>query len=144
MEKQLYNKLRQIISLAEECQAALTSQKPKKIRPIAQLQNKPTTANTKGEAVDFGLNSRAFFKGYGKNLSGPKKFVLVVSYLAKGKKEANITSDEVKNCWNKHKRLLGGKLTTGIYGTRAKEGGWLDAAKNGTYHLTSRWQEIFN
>ncbi len=94
--------------------------------------------------VNFNINSRAFFKEHGKNLSGPKKFVLVVAYLVKGKTGANVSNDAVRSCWDKHRGLLGGKLTTGIYGTRAKESRWLDTIKNGSYHLTSHWKEIFS
>ncbi len=142
--QKLQDKLQQIISLAEECRYALSAQKYKKSGGISQPLSKPTTVHTRKEKINFSLNSRAFFKEYGKNLSGPKRFVLVVAYLAKGKRGSNVSSGEVKSCWNKHKKLLGGKLTTGVYGTRAKEGGWLDATKDGFYHLTVSWQKIFN
>lgn len=94
-------------------------------------------------SINFNVNSRAFFKEYGKNLPGPKKFVLVIAHLVKGKTGINVSSNAVKSCWDKHHGLLGGKLITGIYGTRAKESGWLDTTKNGSYHLTSCWKEIF-
>ena len=140
--KEIQNKLRQIVSLAEACLAELGVAKPKGQRKVARVASKKVI--TQIGKLDFKLNSRAFFKKYGKSLSGPKRFVLVVAYLAKGNKQSNITSDGVKNCWNKHQKLLGGKLTTGVYGTRAKEDGWLDAAKNGSYHLTDSWETIFD
>ena len=139
--KEIQNKLRQIASLAEECLVELGITKPRGQRKIARATSTKVVAQI--GKLNFKLNSRAFFKKYGKGLSGPKRSVLVVAYLAKGNKQSNITSDEVKNCWNKHQKLLGGKLTTGVYGTRAKEDGWLDAAKNGSYHLTDIWEQIF-
>lgn len=139
--KEIQNKLRQIVSLAEACLAELGVAKPKDQGRVARAASKKIAIQI--GKLNFKLNSRAFFKKYGKGLSGPKRFVLVVAYLAKGNKQSDITSDEVKNCWNKHQKLLGGKLTTGVYGTRAKEDGWLDAAKNGSYHLTDSWETIF-
>lgn len=138
--KKIQNKLRQIVSLAETCLAELGVAKPKYQGKVARATSKKMA--TQIGKLNFKINSRAFFKKYGKGLSGPKRFVLVVAYLGKGNKQSNITSDEVKNCWNKHQKLLGGRLTTGVYGTRAKEDGWLDAAKNGSFHLADSWQEI--
>lgn len=139
--KEIQNRLRQIISLAETCLAELGVVKSKNQGRVARSASKKIT--TQIGKLDFKLNSRAFFKKYGKGLSGPKRFVLVVAYIAKGNKQSNLTSDEVKSCWNKHQKLLDGKLTTGVYGTRAKEDGWLDATKNGSYHLTDSWETIF-
>ncbi|MDD5043453.1 MAG: hypothetical protein PHD51_02155 [Patescibacteria group bacterium] len=136
------NKLTQIITLAEECRSNLEKLNYKNNTTTRQ-PHKPALANTQKSKINFNQNSRAFFKEYGKGLTGPKRFVLVVAYLSKSKKKLDVTSEDVKTCWNKHSRLLGGKLTTGIYGTRAKENGWLDATKNGSYHLTARWDEIF-
>lgn len=93
--------------------------------------------------LDFSLNSRAFFKKYGKGLSGPKKFVLVVAYLAKGNSDSGVSYEEAEKCWKKHKTLLGGTMANN-YGTRAKEGEWLDSPKYGIYILTGKWQEIFS
>lgn len=141
-DKEIQNKIRQIISLAKECLTVLDAPQPRSQRK--SLQRTHTKSPAKIEKLNFKLNSRAFFKKYAKGLSGPKRFVLVIAYLVRGNKQTNITSDSVKSCWNKHKKLLGGKLTTGVYGTRAKEDGWLDAAKNGSYHLTGSWEEIFD
>ena len=140
--RELQNRLQQIISLVQECQSLLGELKSIKLNYPVSLQKKRSVANVKMEKVNFNLNSRAFFKKYAKDMSGAKRFVLVVAYLSKTKTDSSISSDEVKNCWNKHKKLLGGKLAM-VYGTRAKEGGWLDAVKYGYYNLTSDWREIF-
>lgn len=98
----------------------------------------------KASGVDFSLNSRAFFRSYAKSLSGPKKFVLVVAYLTKGKVDSDATVADVLRCWNTHKKLLSGEYN-GAYPTRAKEYGWINpGGKTGSFHLTNKWREIFS
>src|SRR4051812_5717907 len=77
----------------------------------------------------YSLNIRAFLKQHAKSLAGPKKFVLILAYLIKGKTQESVTSERIKKIWNDNSGLLGGKLTTGMYSTRAKENGWIDSSK---------------
>jgi hypothetical protein len=62
--------------------------------------------------LDFSLNERAFIKKHAKGLSGPKKFVLLVAYLAKGQASKAVTIKELTKNWNRmtSSNLLGGKF----------------------------------
>ena len=140
--KELQNKLQKIISLAEECQVILSTQKHRKHNGNTRRKQKNPVHVSQKREINFNLNSRAFFKQNVKSLTGPKKYTLVVAYLTKGKVGQELSSDKIKACWDKHSKLLGGKLKSGVYGTRAKESGWLDDPKYGFYCLTKDWVDI--
>ena len=92
--------------------------------------------------VDFSLNERAFVKRYTINKSGPKKFTLVLAYLAKGEVEKNIEIGEIKKHWGKMsaKNMLG-KFNM-FYPNDAKTRGWIDSKEYGAYNLTSEWKNV--
>jgi hypothetical protein len=111
---------------------------------------------TKGEAarfrrvkeieLNFDLSPRAFIKKYGKGLSYPKKFTLLVAYLCKGKISIDVFLKNVEKLWRRmtSKDLLKGKFNRS-YTTKAKTQGWIkEGKKTGFYQLTSNWKEIFN
>jgi len=75
-------------------------------------------------------------------MNGQKKFTLAVAYLAKGKKDVVVSSENVKKLWNKNKGLFGGGYLT-MYGTRAKDNEYLDSNKPKNYTLTKKWENIF-
>ena len=93
-------------------------------------------------SVDFNVNARAFFKQHGSGLSGPKKFVLVLSYITHGSTEQEKTFENISNQWGKAEGLLGGKIQK-MYATRAKEQDWIDSPKKSAYILRPKWSEIF-
>jgi len=97
---------------------------------------------TKDVTVDFSTNERAFFKRYAGKLAGPKKFVLVLAYLAKGG-ETTHTWEEITHLWSKVEGVMGGACA-GVYGTRAKEQDWVDSPKSGSYVLRPNWKQIFD
>jgi hypothetical protein len=103
--------------------------------------NHPRVART--TKLDFRKPERAFFNSYAKDLGGSKKFVLVVSYLAKGQVGKEVQLGEVSKRWNKMTSLLGGKFNR-FYSGSAKDQGWVDAPKKGTYVLTESWKEAFD
>lgn len=140
--KNLKQKLTQIGVLVDECLRELGNDRIQ--IDAGRTAPKILTKSSGNVEPDFTLNSRAFFKKYAKGLSGPKKFVLTIAYIVKGELVVNVTTDQVKKIWNDHQSLFGGKLTTGVYGTRAKESGWIDPVGNNLYHLNSTWKEIFN
>lgn len=92
--------------------------------------------------VDFNMNERAFIKKYGKGMSGPRKFVLILAYLVKGKVGQEKSLSEIENHWNKMTSLVRGKFNR-FYSARAKENNWVDSKKTGFYQLTSDWKKIF-
>ena len=100
--------------------------------------------NSKVIDIDFGKPLRPFVKQYAKGLSGPKKFVLLLSRLAGGDVKKEVGIEEVKKHWNKMKAksLLGLDFNT-FYPTRAGENDWVETKKKGIYNLRPSWKDIF-
>lgn len=92
--------------------------------------------------IDFSINERAFVKRYATDKSGPKKFTLLLAYLAKGEVDKNIELSEIKKHWGKmtSKTLLG-KFNM-FYPNDAKTRGWIDSKEYGSYNLTNEWGAI--
>ena len=92
------------------------------------------TSNIKMD-IDFSINERAFVKRYATDKSGPKKFTLLLAYLAKGEIEKNIELSEIKKHWGKmtSKTLLG-KFNM-FYPNDAKTRGWIDSKKYCIHNL---------
>jgi hypothetical protein len=106
-------------------------------------------ATIKKEMVpNFDMNKKAFIKQYGKGLSAPRKFVLLLAYLVKGEISKEKSTEEIKKHWNKLKSVLKNqkkekmKFNT-YYVDVAKSNNWIDSKKHGFYYLTSDWEEIF-
>lgn len=142
-QKQLSEKLNAARQLIDEC-----------IKELPKLAAKPggarDRANTKkkgvGDAeINFGLNERNFIKTYAKGLSGPKKFVLLLAWVVRGKGNTDTNLKILETKWNKMKAkpLMGFKFNT-FYSTEAKTQGWIDSKKSGTYRLTNTWRKIFD
>jgi hypothetical protein len=124
---------------------------------ITELEAKPPRKPTKNQAgssrsndlparrdLDFDANERAFVKAHARTLSGPKKFVLLVAYLAKGKVGTAVELNEVQKRWNRMTmpNLLNGEFNR-FYTSSAKESGWVNTAKQGVYVLRPSWKDIF-
>jgi hypothetical protein len=92
--------------------------------------------------IDFSINERAFVKRYTTDKSGPKKFTLMIAYLAKGEVDKNIQVSELKKLWSKMttKSLLG--AYNQFYPNDAKTRGWIDSKEHGSYNLTNEWENI--
>lgn len=93
--------------------------------------------------MDFNMGKRAFIKKYGKGLSGPKKFVLMLAYLAKGKIDGEVKIEDIKKNWNKMTSLFEGEFNT-YYSTMAKDNNWADSKKYGIWFLVKDWKSIFS
>ena len=102
-----------------------------------------TSAKTKNQKLDFSINIRAFVKRLAADKSGPKKFVLLLAYLAKGEIGKNVVLGDIRKEWNKMsgKKLLG-KFNR-FYPNEAKTQGWIDSKEYGTYCLANSWQESY-
>ena len=83
---------------------------------------------------------RAFVKKYGRQLSGPERFTILVAYLCKGRVGTPVLNTEIEKHWNKMKPLLGGKKLNRAHSTRAKEHGWIDSPSRGKYVLCAGWE----
>jgi len=113
--------------------------KPK--RPAKSTQSGRVAAPSANASMDFSLPERAFFKRYAGSLSGSKKFVLLVAYLAKGKSGSAVSLSDVTKHWNKMTSLLG--EFNMAFTNRARESGWVDTTKTGVYVLHGLWKEAF-
>jgi hypothetical protein len=133
----MLEKLQKIQNLIAECIKELSKSKSDS-KFKKQIINKVSK-----QLLDFSLNDRAFIKKYGKNLSGPKKFVLLVAYIARGGINNVVESKEITKKWNKVSSFMGGKSQKN-FGTRAKENGWLNSPKYGSYVLSKNWGDILN
>ena len=93
--------------------------------------------------LDFTVNARAFVKAHARGLSGLKKFVLLLSYLAKGKVGEEVELKSIQKHWNKMTAptLLGCKFNT-FYSNTAKDNGWVNTRKTGVYVLASSWKKV--
>lgn len=133
--------LQQIRDLTDECLANLDdstkSKRPAKKLPASSHTSKPID-------IDFGKPLRPFVKQYAKGLSGPRKFVLLLSRLAKGDVKKEVRIEEIKKHWNKMKaKSLLGLDFNSFYPTRAGENDWVEAKKKGIYSLRPSWRDIF-
>jgi len=107
----------------------------------------PHHANEKSslEPLDFTMGIRGFVKRYAKGISGPKKFALLLAYLAKGDLKKTIPFVEIKKHWNNltAKSLFGMEFNS-FFASFAKENDWVNSEKNGSYNLRPSWKAIFN
>jgi hypothetical protein len=90
--------------------------------------------------LDFTKNERAFLKTHAQNLSGPKKFVLILAYLTKGNIGTEVPLNIIEARWNKATTHLGGVFNR-FYSNSAKDNGWVDSPKKGIYALSSTWKD---
>src|SRR5437899_2896516 len=52
-------------------------------------------------ALDFSMSIRAFIKANTKSMSGPKKLVMLIAYLAKGQETARVPVAEITGAWTR-------------------------------------------
>ena len=137
--KGLIYKLKTIQALVGDC-----------LKFLSQSRNvhtsKPYTARrslASAPSLNFESNARAFVKRHGRNLTGPKKFVLVLAYLTKGNISKEVSSDAIEQLWStmRSSSLLG-KFNR-AFANRAKDNGWVDSKKRGFYNLDRSWKDIF-
>jgi hypothetical protein len=113
---------------------------------IKDFKNKTVSKkHPEKHTIDYDLPIRAFIKQYAKELSGSRKFTLLVAYFAKGDEKGNVKIDLIEKNWKKMqaKHLLGIKYSLAHSG-RAIEEGWLNTKSRGEYYLMPKWKEIFS
>src|SRR5258708_596680 len=113
-------------------------------KPTSDSSKRTVPATPGAPHLDFEKPVRAFIKTHANNLSGTKKFVLLVARLAKGDLKNEVPLQEVQKQW---KRMTGKSLFgmdfNGFYSTEAREKDWVDSKKKGLYNLRPSWKEIF-
>lgn len=140
-EGEFIEKLEKIRELAGRCISEITNRSARTRSP-EKIEPKTIRISSLPE-VNFNLNARAFLKIYSKQLSGPKKFVLILAYLARGKVNKGVSLPEIEKLWKRTAGLIGIGFNT-AYAVRAKDEGWVNSIKQGLYILTDSWKEIFS
>ncbi len=128
-----------------KCIDDLSGLKTANKKGIRATQKIKSTATTRASNINFKLNERNFIKTYAKGLSGPKKFVLLLAWITKGKVEIDVEVGVIKSKWNKMtaKNLMGYEFNL-YYPNQAKTQGWIDSKKHGMYRLHDTWIGIFD
>ncbi len=127
------NEIRRLVTECEDlCLAVSKKSGPRK-----------ETSARKTYPVDFSIPIRPFVKKYGQEMSGPKKFALLVAYLTKGDSKKTISLEDLKKHWNKmtSKSLLGMKFNL-FYCSSAKDNDWVYTPSTATYSIRPSWKEI--
>jgi hypothetical protein len=99
--EKLISKLRELRTVAEECLTLVAGETEPPLR-----YGQVTAAGEQREELDFGKPIRPFMRSYSKNLSGSKKFVLLVAWLAKGDLKKQIALSEIKKHWSQMTAIL--------------------------------------
>lgn len=106
---------------------------------FARSAAKRPTPKATTASLDFSLPVRAFIKRYARRASGPRKFVILLARLSKGEMSSEVAFTEIEREWNRMTQLMGGRFHRS-HAARARENGWVDSPKKGTYKLLSGWQ----
>ena len=133
----LTQKLKQIITLANDCLAGISDKHIPEHKQLSGIHA------TEPQQIKYNMSASAFMKKHStKNMNGPKKFVLLLAYLAKGDVNQNIELNKIEKTWNKMNRILK-KHYNRSDSIVARDNGWVDTRKHGQYYLRDSWQEIF-
>ena len=103
---------------------------------------RPVESSSATTDINFDLPVRPFMKKYAQSMSGPKRLTLLIARLAQGDTQALVQRVEIGKLWNKMTLLMGGRFNP-AYDTRARENGWVNSPKPGTYVLLPTWREVF-
>lgn len=134
--EKLISKLKELRTIAEECLTLVAGETE---TPLADGQ--VTMAGKQREGLDFGKPIRPFMKSYSKNLSGSKKFVLLVAWLARGDLKKQIALSEVKKRWSQMTAILEMEFNLFFTGD-AKDRDWVETKSKGLYSLRPGWRDI--
>jgi len=130
--------LKQIRALVDESLLAIGE------RPEPRPFNKKPTPKKDQQPIqiDFDKPVRPFIKSYAKGLSGPKKFVLLLSRLTKGDLKNEVALKEIQKHWNRMtaRDLLGIKFNL-FFSAQARNNDWVESKKKGMYNLRPSWRQ---
>jgi len=137
-QNKLVASLQQIKLIADECLHAVRERtRPRSPKKKAQLMNDLQ----KAVHIDFTKPLRPFMKIYGKDLSGPKKFTLLLGWLAKGELKKEVELSDIESRWNRMTSLLDMKFNR-FFPANAKDNDWVESKKKGKYNLRPAWRNV--
>jgi len=123
-------------------EAALASTASTKL-PRTNSKRTPGVKRQASSSVNLSSPIRAFVKRHARGMGGPQKFTLLVAYMSKGDPHKRLPLADIEKQWNRMKTLLNGKFNP-AHTIRAKEHGWVDSPKRGTYVVSPGWKDIFS
>jgi hypothetical protein len=121
---------------AELVPSSTTTRKPSK--QAARAAGAVARPSSIGVAPDFDLPVRAFANRYAKNLSGPRKYAVLVARLCSGKLGEPISPRDVERQWRSMTEPMGGAYN-GAHLSRAKNEGWIDQPTRESVVLLKDW-----
>jgi hypothetical protein len=135
---ELAAKLRQAQQLIQDCLDSLGD-----LNGTLKAAVKTTIpAEPTDDLPDFGVPIRPFMKSFA-DLSGAKKFTLLVAWLAKGDLAAEVTLGSVASEWNTMSGMLKAKFNR-KFSSDAREADWVATTKEGVYVLRPNWTQILD
>lgn len=132
----LTSKLKELKDIAEECLTIIGqahSDAPKGKAALNKKERSPAR-------LDFSKPVRPFMKTYSKNLSGPKKFVLLLAWLTKGDLKKQVLQSEIQRHWARMTAILEMDFNR-FFPANAKDRDWVEAKTKGLYNLRPSWSE---
>lgn len=131
------SKLKELKTIAEECLTIFEGQIDSRLR---QRKHIPAKGGHVAE-LDFGKPIRPFMKKYSKNLSGSRKFVLLLARLAEGDLKKQVELSEIKKQWNRMTAIL--EMDFNLFFTGdAKDKDWVETKAKGLYNLRPAWRDV--
>lgn len=105
-----------------------------------RYRGRPPAAQTgASDRLDFTKGVRSFVKRYGKGLSGPRKFVVLLARMSNGDVANQVAVSDIQAQWNKMTGLLG--KFNHKFSLVARENDWVETKKPGLYNLRPSWQD---
>lgn len=135
--EKLILKLNQLKAIADECLSILAGQSdsPRVQRKFVSAKGAHRTE------LDFDKPIRPFMKAYSKGLSGSKKFVLILAWVAKGDLKKQVPLPEIKKEWSRMTAIL--KMDFNLFFTGdAKDKDWVETKAKGLYSLRPAWRDV--
>jgi len=130
-------KLTELKRLAEDCLVILEGQTDSPLSGRKSVLPK----GDRHVQLDFGKPIRPFMKKYSKGLSGSKKFVLLLAWLAKGDLKKQVALSEIKKQWNRMTAIV--KMDFNLFFTGdAKDRDWVETRTKGLYNLRPAWSDV--
>jgi hypothetical protein len=130
-------KLTELKRLAEDCLTIVEEQ-----TDSPHPGRKPVLSKSDHDAqLDFGKPIRPFMKKYSKDLSGSRKFVLLLAWLAKGDLKKQVALSEIKKQWNRMTAIV--EMDFNLFFTGdAKDRDWVETQTKSLYNLRPAWSDV--
>jgi len=97
----------------------------------------------KSQDIEVTLGIRPFLKRHvTAKTSGPKKFVILLAWMAKASTSKEVKLDDLAQQWAAVKGPIRGTYQR-VYATRAKDAIWADTPRPGVFKLLPNWKAAF-